>query len=88
MIPPQLPGPSELAPYLQKLEAHPGSIILVAIEVPEVCNFARTTCTWLSREERKAIRVALERCRRRRTSHDVDRGGLAATETSEDCEQS
>ena len=66
MTPPKLPGPSELAPYLQKLEAHPGSIILVAIEVPEVCSFARTTCAWLSREERKALKLALERARKKR----------------------
>jgi hypothetical protein len=66
MITPKLPGPAELAPYLPKLEAAPGSIVLVAIEVPEVCNFARATCVWLSREERKTLKAALERFRRNR----------------------
>ena len=66
MIPPELPGPHELAPWIEKLEAHPGSVVLIAIEQPETCNFARCTAAWLSREERKAIRAALERCRRQR----------------------
>ena len=66
MITPKLPGPTELGPHLQKLEAHPGSIILVAIEQPEICNFARTTVAWLSREERIAVRRALEIAKRKR----------------------
>ena len=66
MITPKLPGPAELAPWIEKLEAAPGSIVLVAIEVPEVCNFARATCVWLSREERKTLKAALERFRRNR----------------------
>jgi hypothetical protein len=79
MIPPQLPGPTELGPCLDQLARHPGSVILVAIEQPEVCNFTRCTWAWLSREERKALRRALEQCRRKREkSHDVDRGDLAA----------
>jgi hypothetical protein len=78
-------GPGELAPYLQKLEGHPGSVILIAIEVPEVCNFARTTCAWLSAGERKALKSALEACRRKREkSHDVDRGGLVANPEGKD----
>jgi hypothetical protein len=51
MIFPQLPGPTELAPYLQKMEAAPGSVILIAIEQPGTCNFARCTAAWLSRGE-------------------------------------
>jgi hypothetical protein len=47
MIPPQLPGPIELAPYLQKLEAHPGSIILVA-----------TTLTVVTSQQRKRVKIA------------------------------
>jgi hypothetical protein len=78
MIAPKLPRPAELRPYLQKLEAHPGSVILVAIEQPEVCNFARCTCAWLSREERKALRIALEAARKRREKSRQDaRHGLA-----------
>jgi hypothetical protein len=79
MITPKLPEPAELKPWFQKLEAHPGSVILVAIEQPEVCNFTRTTWAWLNREERIAVRRALEQCRRKREeSHDVDRSDLAA----------
>jgi hypothetical protein len=51
----------------------------VAIEIPEVCNFTRTAWAWISREERKALRRALEAARKKREkSHDVDRSDLAA----------
>jgi hypothetical protein len=63
MIPPKLPGPAELGPHLDQLERHPGSVILVAIERPEMCNFTRCTAEWLSREERQSLKTALERCR-------------------------
>jgi DNA excision repair protein ERCC-4 len=66
MIPPTFPSAEQLRPVLEKLEAHPGSLVLVAIEQPEVCNFCRVTWSWLSREERKALRRALEVCRRKR----------------------
>ena len=32
---------SELQPHLERLEANPGSIVLLAIEKPQVWNFAR-----------------------------------------------
>ena len=54
MTPPKLRGPSELGPCLGQLERHSGSVILVTIEQPEVCNFTRCTWAWLSREEHKA----------------------------------
>ena len=66
MIFPQLPGPTELGPCLDQLERHPGSVILVAIEQPEVCNATRTTWAWLSREERRTLKAALEKARRKR----------------------
>jgi hypothetical protein len=85
MIPPQLPGPAELGPCLDQLERHLGSVILVAIEQPEVCNFTRCTWAWLSREERKALRRALETARKRREkSHNVDRSDLAAVSEGKD----
>lgn len=85
MIPPKLPGPTELGPRLQQLYRHPGSVILIAIEQPEVCNFTRTTFAWLSREERKALRTALERARKKREkSHDVDHSDLAAGSDGKD----
>ena len=66
MIPPTWPSAAELQPALDKLEAHPGSLVLLAIEQPEVCNFCRVTFAWLSADERKALRRALEVCRRKR----------------------
>jgi len=85
MIPPKLPGPTELAPCVNQLERHPGSVILVAIEQPETCNFTRCTWAWLSGEERKALRRALEQCRRKREkSRDVDRSGPAAVSEGKD----
>jgi uncharacterized membrane protein len=79
MIFPRLPRPTELAPYLQKLEAHPGSIVLVAFEVPGTCNYARCTAAWLSWEERKTLKAALERARRRRSLlRQEARGDLAS----------
>ena len=66
MIPPRFPDPTELQPLLEKLEAHPGSVVLLAIEQPEVCNFCRVTVAWLRADERKALRRALEACRRKR----------------------
>jgi hypothetical protein len=68
MIPPSFPSAAELQPALEKLEGHPGSVVLVAIEQPEVCNFTRVTWSWLSREERKALKAGLERARQKRRS--------------------
>ena len=59
MIPPVFPSPTEVAPLLQKLEAAPGSVVPVAIDQPDVCNFCRVTWAWLSREERKTLKAAL-----------------------------
>ena len=68
LIAPCLPSISELQPQLEKLQACPGSVILVAIDQPEACcNFARCTWAWLSKEERKALKSALERCRLKRS---------------------
>jgi hypothetical protein len=40
MIPPSLPSADDLQPLLDKLEANPGSVILIALDQPEVCNYA------------------------------------------------
>jgi hypothetical protein len=66
VIAPDLPNAEQLRPVLEKLEAHPGSLVLVAIEQPEVCNFCRVTWSWLLREERKALKAGLERARQKR----------------------
>ena len=61
-----LPTAEDFQPQLDRLEANPGSVILVAIEQPEVCNFAHCTVAWLSREERKTLKIALENARQKR----------------------
>ena len=71
----QLPTPQDLAPWIQKLEAVPGSVVLIAVEQPEVCNFARCTAAWLSREERKTLKTALEKARRKRALLRQEAGG-------------
>jgi hypothetical protein len=79
MIFPKLPGPTELAPYLQQLENHPGSLVLLAFEVPSTCNFARCTAAWLSREERRTLKATLEKARKRRALlRQEARGDLAS----------
>ena len=72
MIPATLPSISELQPQLAKLEANSGSVVIIAIEQPEVCKFTRTTWAWLSREERKALRSALAQARKRRHAKPQD----------------
>jgi hypothetical protein len=84
MIHPTLPPISELQPHLDKLEANQGSVVLIAIEVPEVCNFSRVTVGWFSKGERDALRKALLKARAKRQSHQEGRGDLAAKESSED----
>jgi hypothetical protein len=67
MIPPTFPSAEQLRPALEKLEAAPGSVVLLAIESAEpCCNFCRVTVAWLAPDERKALRRALEVCRRKR----------------------
>ena len=71
MIAPAWPTPQELQPALEKLEAHPGSVILVAVESAEAhCNFCRITWAWLAG---KSERRCEPRCLRRRTNGDPRR---------------
>lgn len=66
VIPPTLPSLEELEPLLQKLAAQPGSIVLVAFESFQDRNDCRVSYAWLSAAERKVLRMALERARKRR----------------------
>jgi hypothetical protein len=44
VIAPTWPTPQELRPALEKLEAGPGAVILIAVESAEArCNFCRVT---------------------------------------------
>ena len=72
-----LPNVADLQSHLDRLEANPGSVILLAIEMAEPrCNFTRCTCAWLSKAERKALRLALERARKTRARLLEDRSDL------------
>ena len=61
-----LPNVVDLQSHLDRLEADLGRVILLAIEQPEVCNFARCTGAGLNREERKTLKIALENARQKR----------------------
>ena len=64
MIPLTLPSVEQLRPELQKLESAPGSVILIAVEQAEARrNFCKCTWAWLSKEERRTLKTALERAR-------------------------
>ena len=67
------------------MESHPGSVVLIAVEQPEVCNFARCTAAWLSREERKTLKTALEKARKKRALLRQDaRGDLGSVSEPND----
>ncbi len=71
VITPTLSSLEELEPLLRKLAAQPGSIILVAFETFHDCNDCRVSYAWLSAAERKVVRKALERARKRRSRSAV-----------------
>ena len=70
MIAPKLPALEDLATELETLEIYPNSIVLIAIED------CRVTWGWFSAAERKALRAALERARKRRAAQNVKKGGV------------
>lgn len=66
MLPPVFPTPEELAPALDKLERNAGSMVLVVLEQPgeySRSNWCQTTWAWFSKEDRKALRNAVDKCR-------------------------
>ena len=85
MIPPELPTIEQLQSQLSRLEANPGSIILIAIEQPErCCNFTRNMGMVVKRG-RQSLKTGLQRTRERRAlSHDVGAGGLGMADERED----
>jgi hypothetical protein len=66
MLDPILPGLEQLKPWLSRLDANAGSVVLIALESFETRNDCRVTIGWLSKEERKSLKAGLERARRRR----------------------
>ena len=68
MIAPTLPTIEELRLWLEKLEQHECSVVLIAIEKAESCsNFCRVTWAWLSAADRKTLK-GLERARQKRAA--------------------
>ncbi len=66
MIAPNLPTQDDLKPQLERLEETPGSVVLIALELPSTQNFCRIGVGFFNAEERKALRAALARCKKRR----------------------
>ena len=74
----------ELQPCIDRLVSMPGGILLVAVTVePTRQNYPTVAFGTFDAAERKALRTALERCRRRRTSHQEARGDLGSVSASE-----
>lgn len=74
MMPPRLPLPAELRQFLDRLEANPGSVVLIAIEWPrEMQNFPRVGIAWFDSEARKRLKRALQG-EKRRTRNSTERG--------------
>jgi hypothetical protein len=66
VIEPKIPTVAELKPWLSRLDANPGSVVLIALESFDTRNDCRVTIGWLSKEERQSLKAGLERARRRR----------------------
>jgi hypothetical protein len=69
MLWPDLPDPRELKPWWRKLEAHPGSAIILTIETRAGKERPVVKVGWLSPEERARVRktiieISIERGRR------------------------
>jgi hypothetical protein len=63
-----LPSNDELAPYVAKLIAHPGSCIALVIESPLGKDGPRVGRCWLSSTEREKMRKALISINRKRVA--------------------
>lgn len=68
MILPQLPSAGDLRPWLDRLEANEGRIVLIALESFRTRNDCRCTVGWFSSEEKKALKTALLKARAKRTA--------------------
>ena len=60
LIPPEIPNLEQLAPWLAKLNENPGSCVVITIEHLRNQNFPHVGRAWLSSEERKRVRRALQ----------------------------
>lgn len=69
MLFPELPEPRDFGPWLRKLEANPGSAIILTIEAHEGSERPVVKLGWLSPKERARVRktileVSIERGKR------------------------
>ena len=60
LIPPKIPTPEQLAPWLAKLNQNPGACVVITIEHVRNQNYPHVGVGWLSSEERKRVRRALQ----------------------------
>jgi hypothetical protein len=67
VIAPKPPTLEDSAVSLGKLKAHPGSIVLIALESFPNSTECRVTWGWFSAAERRTLRAALERARKGRS---------------------
>lgn len=59
MLWPKLPRPEELSAWLRKMEANPGSCIVLTIEPRKGSDRPDVKIAWISEAERKKIRKTL-----------------------------
>jgi hypothetical protein len=66
MTSPLVPDLEALKPWLDRLEANEGSVVLIALESFQTRNDCRCTVGWFNADEKKALRSALIKCRKKR----------------------
>jgi hypothetical protein len=82
--PEQWRGP--MAPYVDDLFSKPGGLLLISVTVePERRNYPSVAFGVFDATERKSLRTALEKARRKRQKlHDVDRDDAASSGEGKD----
>lgn len=73
ILAPKLPSIEELQPQIDKLAAHPGSVILIAVTLPtaesgmQIQNYHEVGTAWFSKAEADSLRSALQRAKLKRS---------------------
>jgi hypothetical protein len=72
---------AELSPFIERLISQPGGVMLISVTVdPSTRNYPEVGFAVFCAQERKALKVALTSCRRKREkSHQGARHGDSAT---------
>jgi hypothetical protein len=79
MTSPLVPDLEALKPWLDRLEANEGSVVLIALESFQTRNDCRCTIGWFNADEKKALRSALIKCRKKREARAQEARGDLAT---------